>query len=48
MHQYLDATQGDAALATIDSFFAARAKRFETQFEALQKEYSKKRKQPKN
>ncbi len=48
MHQYLDATQGDAALATIDSFFAARAKHFETQFEALQKEYSKKRKQPKN
>lgn len=47
MHHYL-ATQGDAGLATIDSFFEARAKRFEAQFDSLQMEFSRKRKKPKN
>lgn len=46
IHHYLHAITGDAELSTIESFFQTRAKPFETQFEALTKEFSPKRKKP--
>jgi hypothetical protein len=48
IHHYLSAVTGDAELPTIESFFQAQTKRFETKVETLRQEFSGKRKQPKN